>query len=167
MDYPQKVTKTLYDNNGFIADDFNDPEMREMYDDLKVNRLQYEELFRNFGCTLRFEDKCFYLTRTKVTRQAIESRMEDYYLWIDIVDFLYDVIPSVAPGSRFYYSDLFKKVETSVNLPKKLMSIPLKLKKGTVPDTKAYMEELLDFLKKKQEGLCQEYNAKERGGEII
>ena len=46
MDYPQKVTKTLYDNNGFIADDFNDPEMREMYDDLKVNRLQYEELFR-------------------------------------------------------------------------------------------------------------------------
>ena len=82
MDYPQKVTKTLYDNNGFIADDFNDSEMRELYDDLKVNRLQYEELFRNFGCTLRFEDKCFYLTRTKVTRQAIESRMEDYYLWI-------------------------------------------------------------------------------------
>ena len=102
MNHPQKVTKILYDNNGFVADDFNDPEMRDMYDDLKINRLQYEELFRNFGCVLRYEDKCFYLTRMKVTRQMIESRMEDYYLWVDIIDFLYDVLPSVQPGRRFF-----------------------------------------------------------------
>ena len=150
MEYSREITKRLYDKHGFIADNFHDPQMCKLYNDLTVNNEEYESLFWHFGCRLKFEHKCYFLEREIPTRQEIKRGIEDYYRWLDIIDFLYDVFGSIGPGFIFRFSELHRRVETNVNLTNKVKALPLDLAKGEVPETKMMIDKLLEFLREKQ-----------------
>lgn len=150
MEYSREITKRLYDKHGFIADNFHDPQMCRLYNDLTINSEEYEKLFRHFGCKLRFENKCYFLERENSSRQEIKRSLEDYDEWLDIIDFLHNVFDSVKPGFIFWFSELHRHVENNPTLSKNVKMLPLTLAKGEVPETKMMIDKLLEFLKEKQ-----------------
>jgi hypothetical protein len=152
-----KITKILYDRSGFIADNFHDEEMRDLYRELNDNTKEYEELFSNFSCVLVYEHKCYYLTRSNITRQFLESRLKDYYEWADIIIFMHDVLngkpqdSDIKPGLPFRYSELLTVISNSATLSRRISALSIFLKQKVVFNgTEDYVKELVKYLEERQ-----------------
>lgn len=152
-----KITKILYDRSGFVADNFHDEEMRDLYRELNDNTPEYEELFSNFCCNLVHEDKCYYLTRTNITRQFLESRLKDYYEWADIIVFMHDALNAnpqkgeIKPGLPFRYNELLTIISNSATLSRRVSTLSIFLKQKVVFNgTEDYVKELVKYLEDRQ-----------------
>lgn len=152
-----RITKILYDKCGFVADNFHDEEMRDLYRELNDNTPEYEELFSSFSCNLIHEDKCYYLTRTNITRQFLESRLKDYYEWADIIIFMHDVLnhdpehQEIKPGIPFRYNELLTYILNSATLSRRVTTLSIFLKQKVVFNgTEDYVKELVKYLEDRQ-----------------
>jgi len=156
MEYSQDITKILYDKCGFVADNFVDATKQNMYNDLTVNREWYSELFKHFGCDLKFNKGCYYLTRRSPTRQQLESRLKDYFMWLEIIDFILSSLgiinkKAVKPGLVFTQGQLLSIVEGNSSLTRKLQNLSVFVRENTkATDTAEYLSALLLFLVNKQ-----------------
>lgn len=152
MEYSKEITRVLYDNCGFVADNFFDSTKKGMFNELNVNRDEYNNLFSHFSCELRYEKGCYYLVRRNPTRQQVDSRLKDYFMWAEIIDLIHDVIgDKVKPGKTFTQGQFLDVVEKSLTLPRKIQSLSVFLRENIkAADTAEYVKGLIGFLVKKQ-----------------
>lgn len=152
MEFSQDITRILYDNCSFIADNFVDPKKKSLFNDINVHREDYEKLFRHFSCDLKFDHDCYFLARRSPSRQQLDSRLKDYYMWLEIIEFVFDVFgENVKPGFNFFQSELLTAIEGSVNLTRKLQALSVFVRENIKADGIAdYVRYLIGYLMKKQ-----------------
>ena len=147
--YCRKITKLLYDDGGFVANYFNDPEMVAMYDELMKDEEWYKELFSFFSSELRFDHECYYLTR-KLPKSQYETRLRNFYLWIDVIDLMTNIFVNCKPGMTYKFTEVLKLVETGSNLPQKLKNVCKTYLNDENKETNENLNNLFSFLVKSQ-----------------
>jgi hypothetical protein len=82
----------------------------------------FDRLYNYFlaiGFVLERGDEYFYFSRPE-TKATLESKIEQAYKWVDVVDFFMSFDNGFAPGFRFTSSDVQQQVKVDANLKDKL-----------------------------------------------
>ena len=147
----KKIVRTLYDEGGFVAAQFNDPEMVVMYDELKHKEEWFRNLFSYHDCELRCDHECYYLTR-QMPKSQFETRLKNHQLWVDVIDFMVSIVGKDAVGKTYKFTELLNLVEGGSNLPQKLRNLIQKNSdiKTDLKETNENLSTLISFLIKKQ-----------------
>jgi hypothetical protein len=111
----QKIFELL-SKGAFISVDTVDANVRSLYNDIEDNFSDYESYFREIGLRLESGEGYFYFSRDNEVKQSIETKLEAFAKWIDILDFLrtYDLTFSV--GYQFRGSQIAEKITLDVEL---------------------------------------------------
>lgn len=119
---PGKHTADIFDilsKGKFICSNAVDDTNRRLYNVADEN---FDDLYNYFvaiGFVLERGDEYFYFSRNEVKAQ-LESKIEQAYRWIDVVDFFMAFSSSFAPGFRFTISDVAQQVKVDASLKDKL-----------------------------------------------
>lgn len=111
----QKIFELL-SKGSFISVDTVDSDVKSLYCDIEENFSDYESYFCEIGLRLESGDGYFYFSRDRELKQSIETKLEAFAKWIDILDFLktYDMAFSV--GYMFRGSQIVEKITLDVEL---------------------------------------------------
>ena len=103
----------------FICSNSVDDSNRRLFNVVDEN---FDELYNYFiaiGFILEKGDEYFYFSRNEV-RAGIESKIEQAYRWVDVVDFFMAFNNGFAPGFRFSPADILVQVKMDAGLKDKL-----------------------------------------------
>ncbi|MEO7767341.1 MAG: hypothetical protein ABIS01_07935 [Ferruginibacter sp.] len=116
--YTADIFETL-SKGKFICSNSVDDNTRKLYN---VIDEQFDELYNYFfaiNFVLERGDEYFYFARNEV-KATLESKIEQAYRWVDVVDFFMAFNNSFAPGFRFSPSDIGVQVKMDASLKDKL-----------------------------------------------
>jgi hypothetical protein len=117
----------------FICSNSVEDSYRKLYN---VTDEHFDELYNYFiaiGFLLEKGDEFFYFSRTE-NKASIESKIEQAYRWIDVVDFFMAFNNGFAPGFRFTPSDVLVQVKIDASLKDKLEIMKRLTGEGSMPD---------------------------------
>ena len=112
-------TQQIYDilsRGAFISVDSTDPQIKHLYNDIEENLPEYEAYFIEIGLRLESGNGYFYFSRQNETKINIEQKLQNFALWIDILDFLktYDI--SFSTGTQFRPAAILESMALNVEL---------------------------------------------------
>lgn len=116
--YTAGIFETL-SKGKFICSNSADDNTRKLYN---VVDEQFDELYNYFiaiNFVLERGDEYFYFSRNEA-KATLESKIEQAYRWVDVVDFFMAFNNSFAPGFRFSPSDIEVQVKMDASLKDKL-----------------------------------------------
>ena len=116
--YTADIFETL-SKGKFICSNSADDNTRKLYN---VIDEQFDELYSYFiaiNFVLERGDEFFYFPRNEA-RASMDSKIEQAYRWIDVVDFFMAFNNSFAPGFRFSPADIGVQVKMDASLKDKL-----------------------------------------------
>ena len=122
MSTATKYTADIFDvlsKGKFICSNSVDDNNRKLYN---VIEEQFDELYHYFiaiNFVLEKGDEYFYFSRNEV-KATLESKVEQAYRWVDVVDFFMAFNNSFAPGFRFSPADILMQVKIDASLKDKL-----------------------------------------------
>ncbi len=122
MSTNSKYTADIFETLGkgkFICSNSVDDHTRKLYN---VIDEQFEELYNYFiaiNFVLERGDEFFYFSRNEV-KATLESKIEQAYRWVDVVDFCMAFNNGFAPGFRFSPSDILVQAKMDAGLKDKL-----------------------------------------------
>jgi len=122
MNIPGKHTADIFDTlskGKFICSNSVDDNNRRLYNVVEENFDDLYHYFMAIGFVLERGDEFFYFSRNEVKAQ-LESKIEQAYRWIDVVDFFMAFNSSFAPGFRFTASNVAQQVKVDASLKDKL-----------------------------------------------
>jgi len=122
MSTPGKYTAGIFDilsKGKFICSNSVDDTNRRLYNVVEENFDDLYSYFIAIGFILEKGDEYFYFSRNEMKAQ-LESKIEQAYRWIDVVDFFMAFNSSFAPGFRFTASDVAQQVKVDASLKDKL-----------------------------------------------
>lgn len=122
MSTHNKYTADIFDalsRGKFICSNSVDNNNSKLYTVLDEH---FEELYQYFlaiGFILEKGDEYFYFSRNE-SRANLESKIEQAYRWVDVVDFFTCFDNGFAPGYRFTPADVQQQVKVDASLKDKL-----------------------------------------------
>jgi hypothetical protein len=122
MSTTTKYTADIFDalsKGKFICSNSVDDNNRKLYN---VIEEQFDELYNYFiaiNFVLERGAEYFYFSRNEV-KATLESKIEQAYRWVDVVDFFMAYNNSFAPGFRFSPADILMQVKMDASLKDKL-----------------------------------------------
>lgn len=122
MSTTSKYTADLFEilsKGKFICSNSVEDNFRKLYN---VIDEQFDELYNYFiaiNFVLERGDEYFYFSRNEV-KATLESKIEQAYRWVDVVDFFMAFNNSFAPGYRFSSADILMQVKIDASLKDKL-----------------------------------------------
>lgn len=122
MSTTNKYTADIFEilsKGKFICSNSVDDINRKLYN---VIDEQFDELYNYFiaiNFVLERGDEYFYFSRNEV-KATLESKIEQTYRWVDVVDFFMVFNNGFAPGFRFSPSDILVQVKMDAGLKDKL-----------------------------------------------
>lgn len=122
MNSTGKNTAEIFDTlskGKFICSNSVDDSNRRLYNVVDENFDDLYTYFMAIGFVLERGDEYFYFSRNEA-RAQLESKIEQAYRWIDVVDFFMAFNNSFAPGFRFTASDVAQQVKVDASLKDKL-----------------------------------------------
>jgi len=122
MNIPGKYTADIFDTlskGKFICSNSVDDNNRKLYNVVDENFDDLYNYFMAIGFVLERGDEYFYFSRNEVKAQ-LESKIEQAYRWIDVVDFFTAFNSGFAPGFRFTPIDVAQQVKVDASLKDKL-----------------------------------------------
>lgn len=122
MTIPGKHTADIFDTlskGKFICSNSVEDSSRRLYNVVEENFDDLYNYFMAIGFVLERGDEYFYFSRNEVKAQ-LESKIEQAYRWIDVVDFFMAFNSSFAPGFRFTASHVAQQVKVDASLKDKL-----------------------------------------------
>lgn len=122
----QKIFETL-NRGAFIAEDSTDLDTRHLYADIEENHTDYEAYFAELGLRLESGNGYYYFAREKETRLNIESKLESFARWIDILDFLKTYSLEFSAGFLFRAAGILERINIDVELRDKARKLFRKL----------------------------------------
>ncbi len=117
-----KYTADIFDvlsKGKFVCSNSADDNSRKLYNIIDE---QFDELYNYFiaiNFVLERGDEYFYFSRTEL-KSTLESKVEQAYRWIDVVDFFMAFDNGFNPGFRFTPSDILVQVKMDAGLKEKL-----------------------------------------------
>jgi hypothetical protein len=117
-----KYTADIFDilsKGKFICSNSTEDAGRRLYTAVDEN---FDDLYHYFiaiGFVLERGDEYFYFSRNEV-KATLESKIEQAYRWIDVVDFFTAFNSSFAPGFLFTPADILVQVKMDASLKDKL-----------------------------------------------
>lgn len=136
MNIPNRHTADIFDTlskGKFICSNSVEDSSRRLYNVIEEN---FEDLYTYFKCIdfeLQKGDEYFYFSRNE-TRVAVESKIEQAYRWIDVVDFFIAFNSGFAPGFRFTPAEILVQVKMDAGLKDKLEIMKRLTGDGSYPD---------------------------------
>ncbi|HEY9259237.1 condensin complex protein MksE [Chitinophaga sp.] len=131
-----KHTAEIFDilsKGKFICSNSVEDSYRKLYNAMDEH---FDELYNYFiaiGFVLEKGDEFFYFSRVE-NRASIESKIEQAYRWVDVVDFFMAFNNGFAPGFRFTPSDVLVQVKIDASLKDKLEIMKRLTGEGSMPD---------------------------------
>ena len=125
MNLPGKYTIDIFEllsKGKFICSNAVEDNNRKLYTIIDENFDDLSSYFAAIGFVLEKGDEYFYFSRNEV-KSSVESKIEQAYRWIDVVDFFMTFNNSFAPGFRFASSDILVQVKIDASLKDKLESM--------------------------------------------
>ena len=122
MSTTNKYTADIFEilsKGKFICSNSVDDNNRKLYN---VIDEQFDDLYNYFiaiNFVLERGDEYFYFSRNEA-KATLESKIEQAYRWVDVVDFFMAFNNSFAPGFRFSPSDILVQVKMDASLKDKL-----------------------------------------------
>ena len=122
MNIHNRHTADIFDilsKGKFICSNSVDDDNRRLYNVVDEN---FDDLYNYFiaiGFVLERGDEYFYFSRNEV-KAALESKIEQAYRWIDVVDFFTAFNSSFTPGFLFTPADILVQVKMDASLKDKL-----------------------------------------------
>lgn len=147
----KKITSILYDKGAFIGDGFNDPGMKDMFNELSQNYEEYRDLFELFETDLIYDQLSgvFHLVDFNKTA-SLESKRATETKWMDIIDFISEVCNAPKKGDCFSFSDLFKQIDNRTSSVHALMKLDINIRSISKNDYQRKYQELIKYLKTNQ-----------------
>jgi hypothetical protein len=136
MNIPNRHTADIFDalsKGKFICSNSVEDGSRRLYNVVEEN---FEDLFTYFqaiGFGLEKGDEYFYFSRIE-SKATVESKIEQAYRWIDVVDFFMAFNSGFAPGFRFTPADILVQVKMDAGLKDKLEIMKRLTGDGSYPD---------------------------------
>jgi len=122
MNIPGKHTADIFDTlskGKFICSNSVDDSNRRLYNVVDENFDDLYNYFMAIGFVLERGDEYFYFSRNEVKAQ-LESKIEQAYRWVDVVDFFTAFNSGFTPGFRFTAIDVAQQVKVDASLKDKL-----------------------------------------------
>ena len=122
MSTTNKYTADIFEilsKGKFICSNSVDDNIRKLYN---VIDEQFDDLYNYFiaiNFVLERGDEYFYFSRNEV-KATLESKIDQAYRWVDVVDFFMAFNNSFAPGFRFSPADILMQVKIDASLKDKL-----------------------------------------------
>ena len=112
-------TQQIYDilsRGAFISVDSTDTQIKHLYNDIEENLEEYKDYFIEIGLRLDAGNGYFYFSRQNETKVNIEQKLQNFALWVDILDFLktYDI--SFSTGTQFRAAAILESMTLNVEL---------------------------------------------------
>lgn len=131
----------------FISSNSSDESTRKLYSVIEEEQ-NFEYLYNyfiNINFILEKGDEYFYFTRPE-NKIDLERKIEQFFKWIDILDFLKSFDHSFSSGHRFTPSDILVKLNLDAELKSKLTG--LKRYSGGKEKYDEIINKILDDLRK-------------------
>lgn len=103
----------------FICSNSVEDQNRKLYNIIEENFDDLYLYFFGINFVLEKGDEYYYFSRNEV-KANIESKIEQAYRWVDVVDFFMAFNNSFAPGFRFTPSDIAVQIKIDASLKDKL-----------------------------------------------
>ena len=103
----------------FICSNSTEDNSNKLYTVIDENFDELCTYFLGIGFMLERGDEYFYFSRNEV-KATLESKIEQAYRWIDVVDFFMTFDNGFAPGFRFTPADVQQQVKVDASLKDKL-----------------------------------------------
>ncbi|MEN9569316.1 MAG: hypothetical protein RL172_547 [Bacteroidota bacterium] len=122
MNIPNRYTADIFDTlskGKFICSNSVEESSSKLY---TVTDENFDELYNYFfaiGFILERGDEYFYFSRNEI-KATLESKIEQAYRWVDVVDFFMTFDNGFAPGFRFTPADVQQQVKVDASLKDKL-----------------------------------------------
>ena len=100
----------------FLSVDTTELELKHLYDDVEENFADYETFFSELGISLIAGDGYFYFARANDSRITIESKLNSFAQWVDILDFLKTYNITFSPGFQFRSTHILERINLDVEL---------------------------------------------------
>lgn len=113
-----KYTKEIYDRlaqGGFISGDSRDAKTKQIFINLQDNFQEYYDYFSQIGLDIECGDGFYYFSR-KLSKKEIPDKLKKFGHWIDIIDLLVSLDPTIGPGSEISITKLSVGFETDIEL---------------------------------------------------
>lgn len=108
----------------FISSNSIDAVQRACFNDIEENQEDYANYYQQIGFQLCGGDGFYYFSRNE-PKNTIENKIRVLSVWIDYVDFFMTYDPSFAPGTQFTLANIEVRLNSDVELKKKLDDLPL------------------------------------------
>jgi hypothetical protein len=121
MELP-KQTHKIYNHllkGNFLSDNTTDPQLRELYEVTQRYLESLKEYFRHIGLLLVEGDGYYHFARQE-SRSGLESKIDQAYKWIDLLDFFKTFNPEFTAGFHFSISEIAEEVKVNGGLKEKL-----------------------------------------------
>lgn len=122
MNIPGRYTADIFETlskGKFICSNSVDDNNRKLYTVVEENFDDLYTYFMAIGFVLEKGDEYFYFSRNEV-KASMESKIEQAYRWVDVVDFFMAFNNGFAPGFRFTAADILVQVKIDASLKDKL-----------------------------------------------
>jgi len=122
MNVPSK-TDEIFDRlskGEFICSNSSEQEIQQLYAIIDNRYEDLKEYFAQIGFDLKRENEYFYMARRDESKASIKRKIDKYFKWIDIFDFLKTFDNTIDPGYRFTISEIHNKLDVEANLKEKL-----------------------------------------------
>jgi hypothetical protein len=136
MSVHHKYTADIFDllsKGKFICSNSVEDSHRRLFNVADEN---FDDLYNYFiaiGFVLEKGDEYFYFSRTEA-KATLESKIEQAYRWIDVVDFFTAFNNSFAPGFSFTIADILVQLKMDASLKDKLELMKRLTGDGTLPE---------------------------------
>lgn len=122
VNVPQKTDEVfdILSKGEFICSNSSDPEVKQFYVIIENRYDDLREYFEQIGFDLKQEDEYFYMARLNESKANMKRKINKYFKWIDIFDFLKTFNNTFDPGYRFTISEIHNKLNVEANLKEKL-----------------------------------------------
>jgi hypothetical protein len=122
MNTPNRFTVDIFETlskGKFICSNSVDDANSKLYTTIEENFDELTIYFSAIGFNLEKGDEYFYFSRDEV-KASLESKIEQAYRWVDVVDFFMTFDNGFAPGFRFTPADVQQQVKVDASLKDKL-----------------------------------------------